>query len=91
MAEAHPIKVIEYDRLFVDANPGRETDFLQFLNKDSIQIKHAYAEPDLATWQEGEVCQFERIGYYCVNHSVNGIATTFHRVVNLRDSWGKIA
>ncbi len=90
-AEAHPIKVIEYDRLFVTPNPGKEANFLQFLNKDSIEIKQAYAEPALATWQEGEVCQFERTGYYCVNHCVNGMAMVFHRVVNLRDSWGKIA
>ncbi|WP_367606547.1 glutamine--tRNA ligase/YqeY domain fusion protein [Legionella sp. W05-934-2] len=88
---AHPIKVIEYDRLFLDENPGRETDFLQFLNTESIEIKQALAEPDLANWQEGDVCQFERTGYYCVNQCDNGVAKVFHRVVNLRDSWGKIA
>ena len=90
-AHAHPITVIEYDRLFLDSHPGREDDFIQFLNKDSIATKQAFAEPDLANWQEGDVCQFERTGYYCVNQCEDGVATVYHRVVNLRDSWGKIA
>ena len=87
-AAAHPITILEYDRLFLDANPAREEDFFQFLNPNSLKECTAYAEPSLANATEGEVFQFERLGYYAVNKVDNGKASTFHRVVNLRDSWG---
>ncbi len=88
---AHPVTIYQYDRLFHDENPGREEDFMQFLNRDSLHIQTAYAEPMLLSQKVGEVFQFERLGYYCVNHvDEAGAATVFHRVVNLKDTWGKI-
>jgi glutaminyl-tRNA synthetase len=87
---AHPITVYQYDRLFHDENPGREDDFMQFLNHDSLSIQTAYAEPSLASEALAEVVQFERLGYYCVNTVDDQGASVFHRVVNLRDTWGKI-
>ncbi|KTD16200.1 glutamine--tRNA ligase/YqeY domain fusion protein [Legionella jordanis] len=88
---ALPITVLQYDRLFTDANPAREEDFLQFLNKDSLEIKQGFCEPSLGTQPLNEVFQFERLGYYCVNQIENGQVTAFHRVVDLKDSWGKIS
>ncbi|RMX21125.1 glutamine--tRNA ligase/YqeY domain fusion protein [Legionella jordanis] len=88
---ALPITVLQYDRLFTDANPAREEDFLQFLNKDSLEIKKGFCEPSLGTQPLNEVFQFERLGYYCVNQIENGQVTAFHRVVDLKDSWGKIS
>lgn len=87
--EAHPITILQYDRLFTDSNPAREDDFLQFLNKDSLEIRQALCEPSLANQPLNEVFQFERLGYYCVNQVENGQVTTFHRVVGLKDTWGK--
>ncbi|WED44641.1 glutamine--tRNA ligase/YqeY domain fusion protein [Legionella cardiaca] len=87
--EAHPITILQYDRLFTDANPAREDDFLQFLNKESLEVKQALCEPSLANQHLNEVFQFERLGYYCVNQIENGKVTTFHRVVGLKDTWGK--
>ncbi|CEK10947.1 glutamine--tRNA ligase/YqeY domain fusion protein [Legionella hackeliae] len=89
--EAHPVTIMQYDRLFTDSNPAREEDFLQFLNKDSLEIKQALCEPSLATQRLNEVFQFERLGYYCVNQVEKEKVTSFHRVVGLKDTWGKIS
>lgn len=88
---AHPVTIYQYDRLFTDANPAREDDFLQFLNHDSLKTQHAFCEPALASQPEGEVFQFERLGYYSVNKAVANKVEAFHRVVDLKDTWGKIS
>ena len=89
-AQAHPVTIYQYDRLFNDANPAREENFLQFLNHDSMQIQQALCEPALASQALNEVFQFERLGYYCVNHvNEQGHVDAFHRVVDLKDTWGK--
>lgn len=89
-SHAYPITILEYDRLFNDPNPGREEDFLQFLNHNSLQLKKGYCEPALANQPLGEVFQFERLGYYCINEVNNGRVSSFHRVVDLKDTWGKL-
>lgn len=89
--QAHPVTIYQYDRLFNDANPGREEDFLQFLNQNSLQVQQAFCEPSLKEQAENEVFQFERLGYYAVNQRNNQQVTAFHSVVGLRDTWGKIS
>ncbi len=37
--KAQPITIYQYDRLFLDPNPGREEDFLQFLNPNPFIFK----------------------------------------------------
>jgi glutaminyl-tRNA synthetase len=86
---AHQVKIYQYDRLFNDPNPAREDDFLQFLNHDSLQTTQGYCEPALKDQEVGEVFQFERLGYYCVNEAIKGNVQAFHRVVDLKDTWGK--
>jgi len=88
-AQAYPVIVYQYDRLFNDPNPGREEDFLQFINHDSLQTLHAYCEPSLASQPMSEIFQFERLGYYCVNQVKDDKVQAFHRVVDLKDNWGK--
>lgn len=88
---AHPVTIYQYDRLFNDPNPAREEDFLQFINPESLQIQQAYCEPWLAKQPLATVFQFERLGYYCVNEQKNGEVTAYHRVVGLRDTWGKVS
>ena len=87
--QAYPITIYQYDRLFNDANPAREDDFLQFINKESLSNQQAFCEPSMAKQAEGEVFQFERLGYYCVNQVNDGKVQAFHRVVDLKDTWGK--
>jgi glutaminyl-tRNA synthetase len=85
--QAYPVTVYQYDRLFTDPNPAREDDFFQFLNHDSLQTQQAFCEPSLEKQTEGEVFQFERLGYYCVNKVIDGQVLAFHRVVDLKDTW----
>ncbi|MDX1837135.1 glutamine--tRNA ligase/YqeY domain fusion protein [Legionella taurinensis] len=86
---AYPVKIYQYDRLFNDANPAREEDFLQFLNKESLQVREGFCEPSLAKQPVGETFQFERLGYYCVNEVEHHKVIAFHRIVGLKDTWGK--
>lgn len=90
-AEAYPVTVYQYDRLFNDANPAREEDFMQFLNHDSLKTLQAFCEPSMALQAQDEVFQFERLGYYCVNKVTRGKVEAFHRVVDLKDTWGKLS
>jgi len=89
-AQAYPVTIYQYDRLFTDPNPAREEDFFQFLNHDSLRTIQAFCEPSMADQPEGEVFQFERLGYYCVNKIADGVVKAFHRVVDLKDTWGKV-
>ncbi|MFT4059417.1 MAG: glutamine--tRNA ligase/YqeY domain fusion protein [Legionella sp.] len=90
-AHAYPVKVLQYDRLFTDANPVREENYLQFLNPDSLQELKGFCEPSLAKQSLGTIFQFERLGYYCVNEIQNEQVSVFHRVVDLKDTWGKMS
>ena len=67
-----------------------EEDFLASINPDSLSVSDGFCEPSLVEQPKGEVYQFERTGYYAVNETNAGQTTAFHRVVNLRDTWGKI-
>ncbi len=87
---AHAVAIIQFDRLFNDANPAREKDFLQFLNRDSLQVQKGFCEPSLTEQPLNSIFQFERLGYYCVNECQNNKVVAFHRVVSLKDTWGKI-
>lgn len=90
-SHAHPITINQYDRLFYDANPGREEDFLQFVNHHSLDTFQAYAEPAVANLDIHTVVQFERLGYYSMNElSESGDVIRCHRVVGLKDTWGKL-
>lgn len=89
--QAYPVTIYQYDRLFTDPNPAREEDYFQFLNPDSLKEQQGFCEPSLAFQPEAEVFQFERLGYYCVNKVLDNKVQAFHRVVDLKDTWGKMS
>lgn len=83
-----------YDRLFTDPEPERnrhQQDWKSFLNPDSVEvIKRACLEPLLADATAGDLFQFERLGYFCVdNKDLDDGKPVFNRTVTLRDSWAK--
>ncbi len=80
-----------YDRLFTAANPNSADDFHTVLNPDSLEVVGAKLEPSLASLQQGQAVQFERLGYFCVDNvdSADDVQT-FNRIVTLRDSWAKL-
>jgi glutaminyl-tRNA synthetase len=85
-------KVRLYDRLFSVERPDadKERIFTDFINPDSSTEVSAYVEPSLATLPVGATCQFERIGYFCLDtKDSRRDALIFNRTVALRDSWAK--
>jgi glutaminyl-tRNA synthetase len=88
-----PVEARLYDRLFSIQDPGKEEEFLPFLNPDSLEIlTNCYAEPSLKDAKPGSQYQFERLGYFCVDAKDSSVdRVVVNRVVPLRDSWGKMA
>ncbi len=93
-AHALPAEVRLYDRLFTAANPDAAPeggDFLANLNPDSLVVKTACrVEPSLSSAKDGDVFQFERVGYFTVDPDSGPSGLVFNRSVSLRDTWGKI-
>lgn len=83
-----------YDRLFSRPNPDEVedgSDFIANLNPDSLTVLESCpVEPSLKTAKPGDIFQFERIGYFCVDRDSKEDNLVFNRTVTLRDSWAKI-
>ena len=91
---AHAIKaeVREYDRLFLDEAPDsyQDKDFMEFLNPNSLKIVEAYVEPSLKDAKIGDRFQFQRVGYFNVDHDSSEEKLVFNKTVGLRDTWAKV-
>lgn len=81
-----------YDRLFTDEAPDshKDKDFMEFINKDSLDVITGYLEPSLKDAKIGDQVQFQRLGYYCVDPDTTSEKLIFNRTVGLRDTWAKI-
>jgi glutaminyl-tRNA synthetase len=83
-----------YDRLFTKANPTDDKDgrdFKAFINPRSLEtLRSCRIEPGIKGALPGSICQFERIGYFCVDRESKAESLIFNRTVTLRDSWAKI-
>ncbi len=82
-----------YDRLFSVEHPDadKEVDFKEHLNPDSVKvINNCVVEPSLLDAEPGTSFQFERQGYFYLDHvDTNDEKLVFNRTVTLRDSWQK--
>jgi glutaminyl-tRNA synthetase len=81
-----------FDRLFTEEHPeaDKEISFTKYVNPESSTEVTALCEPSLMEMAAGEQCQFERIGYFCVDNKLSKPgAPVFNRTVALRDSWAK--
>lgn len=79
-----------FDRLFSVEKPeaDKERVFTEFVNPDSLTETEALCEPSLTELAPGETCQFERVGYFCLDSKLTEPgALVFNRTVALRDSW----
>ncbi|MEE2658414.1 MAG: glutamine--tRNA ligase/YqeY domain fusion protein [Candidatus Latescibacterota bacterium] len=83
-----------YDRLFQVEDPTKVeggVDWKQNLNPDSLHVlEHAYVEPAAAELDSGASCQFERLGYFCVDPDTTAGKPVFNRTVTLRDTWARL-
>lgn len=82
-----------YDRLFTIPDPSAESEFLQYLNPDSLKVlTGCFVESSLKDAKPGAHYQFERLGYFCADEKdCQPGKPVFNRVVALRDSWAKMA
>jgi glutaminyl-tRNA synthetase len=84
-----------YNSLFTKENPNEVEegqDFTAYLNPDSEELlTDCKLEPALAALAPGSSCQFERLGYFCVDaKDSTPDALVFNRTVTLRDTWARI-
>jgi len=83
-----------YDHLFTIENPMDVdvSELDRFINTESlIVLRSCKLEPSLREAMPGERYQFERVGYFYVDHvdSTPG-APVFNRIVSLKDQWKRI-
>ncbi len=78
-----------YDRLFIDEAPDshKEKNFLDFMNKSSLEIVKGYVEPSLADVKPNDKFQFQRLGYFNVDKDSSPSKLVFNKTVGLKDAW----
>ena len=80
-----PARFFLYEQLFLIKNPDSKEDFLNYINKNSLTIKHGFIEKDILN-NKSTTYQFEREGYFCLNKNYNLIKNlTFNRIVTLKN------
>ena len=86
---AIPVEVRIYDRLFTTAQPDaeKETDFMEFINAESLKTVQGFAEPSLKNAEVGEHYQFQRIGYFTKDRDSSEEKIVFNRTVTLKDGY----
>jgi glutaminyl-tRNA synthetase len=93
-AHALPAEVRLYEHLFLKADPNEvegDGDFTANVNPKSLEIvTSCRVEPSLAGAAPGNIYQFERLGYFCVDPDTSKGSLVFNRTVTLRDTWAKI-
>ncbi|MFN3907512.1 MAG: glutamine--tRNA ligase/YqeY domain fusion protein [Flavobacterium sp.] len=92
IAHAIEAEVRVYDRLFTHENPDgdKEVDFKAYLNPNSLQVIKGYIEPSVKDAAVGSQFQFQRLGYFCVDHDSTTENLVFNKTVGLRDTWAKL-
>lgn len=79
-----------YDRLFSAEEPGKNGDYFDDLNPDSLEvIENCLLEGGFENAKPGDTFQFMRNGYFCVDKDSTEDKLVFNRTVALKSSWGK--
>ncbi len=93
-AHAMTAEVRLYDHLFKLADVSEIPEgehWKNWLNPASlVVVPSAKLERSLATFKPGDRCQFERLGYFCVDKESTPGKPVFNRTVTLKDEWTKI-
>ena len=94
-AHALEAEVRLYEHFFTKENPNEAEegkDFTDYINPNSLQVLTACRiEPSLAEATPGNIFQFMRLGYFCVDTRYSSPQKpVFNRTVTLRDTWAKI-
>ena len=79
-----------YDRLFNAEEPGKNGDYIDDLNPNSLEvIENCLLEGGFEDAKPGDTFQFMRNGYFCVDKDSTEDKLGFNRTVALNSSWGK--
>ena len=79
-----------YDRLFSAEEPGKNGDYFDDLNPNSLEvIDNCLLEGGFENAKPGDTFQFMRNGYFCVDKDSTEDKLVFNRTVALNSSWGK--
>jgi glutaminyl-tRNA synthetase len=93
-AHAVDAEVRIYENLFTKEDPNHTEegqDFTVNLNPNSLEVLACCkVEPSLASPAPGTRYQFERLGYFCVDHDSAPGKPVFNRTVALKDTWAKV-
>jgi glutaminyl-tRNA synthetase len=93
-SHALPAEVRLYDYLFDRPDPDNTAqgqDSSDFVRPESLQVlTDCQVEPGLAAARAGDIFQFERQGYFCVDPDSRPGRLVFNRSVSLRDTWAKV-
>ena len=91
VAHAVGVEVRLYDRLFTSENPAGAEDYRSQLNPKSLEVLDTcWLEPSVSGAPAGTRCQFERLGYFCVDPDSTPGRLVFNRTVTLKDTWARI-
>ena len=89
------VEVRLFENLFTLENPmaiPEGKSHIDYVDKNSLVVKQAKAEPMLANVKPYDRFQFLRQGYFCVDaKDSEPQKPVFNRTVGLKDTWGKIA
>lgn len=89
--DAVPAEVRLYDYLLTtDENGNVGDDFIESLNKNSLEVVNALVEPSVKYTAPGTHYQFLRMGYFVVDKDSTIDKLIFNRSVGLKDSWAKV-
>ena len=88
---AVPATVRLIDRLFTVEDPHAAGGELEdHLNPEAIvELTDCQVEPSLGGQKVGYLCQFERLGYFCIDPDTTDERLVINRTIGLRDSWAK--
>ncbi len=88
--DCKPCEVRLYDRLFSAEEPGKNGDYFDDLNPNSLEvIDNCLLEGGFENAKPGDTFQFMRNGYFCVDKDSTEDKLVFNRTVALNSSWGK--
>ena len=85
-------KVRNLGRLFTEEKPEADSEkhFTEYFNQESSSEVLAYCEPSICDLNDGETCQFERIGYFCRDKAKEAQqghgGLYFNQTISLKDS-----
>ena len=89
-ADSFKAQVNIYDRLFKSEKPGSTENLADDLNPDSLTILNdCLIEGSLKDAKPGDVFQFMRQGYFCIDKDSTPDNVIINRTVDLKSSWGK--